>query len=105
MIPRLLTEILRQRIIKSNKIIILYGPRQVGKTTLVRELLNTLPYRSLSINADELVYQTVLSAWDLTQMKQLVDPGNGCLDSVEICGKKLAKWTRFTSTILEFAMC
>lgn len=73
MIPRLLTNTLRERITTSTKIIILYGPRQVGKTTLVRQLLDTLPYRCLSVNADELIYQTVLSSRDLAQMKLLVD--------------------------------
>jgi len=73
MIARLITNTIRQQVSESNKIIILYGPRQVGKTTLVRELINTLPYRSLQVNADELVYQTVLSTRDLTQMKLLVE--------------------------------
>ena len=72
MIPRLLTDTIRQRVTDSNKIIVLYGPRQVGKTTLVRELIKELPYRSLAVNADELVYQTVLSGRDLAQMKLLV---------------------------------
>ncbi|SOD82893.1 ATP-binding protein [Spirosoma fluviale] len=73
MIPRLLADSLRQRIIDSNKIVILYGPRQVGKTTLIRELINELPYKSLQVSADELLYQTVLSARDLTRMKLLVE--------------------------------
>lgn len=73
MIPRLIAASLWQRIIDSTKIIIVYGPRQVGKTTLVGELINSLPYRSLSINADELLYQTVLSSRDLSKMKLLVD--------------------------------
>ncbi|MBD2757355.1 ATP-binding protein [Spirosoma sp. BT704] len=73
MIPRLLAATIRQRIVESNKIIILYGPRQVGKTTLVRDLINTLPYRSLMVNADELVYQTILSSRDLSQMRLLVE--------------------------------
>lgn len=73
MIPRLLTSTIEQQIISSDKIIILYGPRQVGKTTLVRELINRLPYRSLAVNTDELAYQTALSARDLTQMKLVVE--------------------------------
>lgn len=73
MIPRLTAESLRQRIIDSTKIIIVYGPRQVGKTTLVRELIDSLPYRSLAVNADELLYQNVLSSRDLSKMKLLVD--------------------------------
>jgi len=60
MIPRLLTETIQKRLTESNKIIIFYGPRQVGKTTLVREIISRLPYRALTVNADELIYQTVL---------------------------------------------
>ena len=73
MIPRLITSAIRQRLTDSDKIIVLYGPRQVGKTTLVRELIRDLPYKSLSVNADELLYQTVLSSRDLAQMKLLVE--------------------------------
>ncbi|MFD2572643.1 ATP-binding protein [Spirosoma soli] len=72
-IPRLLSKPIRQRLIESDKIIILYGPRQVGKTTLVRELINTLPYRSLNVNTDEAMYESVLSGRDLAQMKLLVE--------------------------------
>ena len=73
MIARLLTQTIRKRLIESHKIIILYGPRQVGKTTMVRSLIQELPYKSLMVNADELVYQTVLSSRDLAQMKLLVE--------------------------------
>ncbi|WP_080056099.1 ATP-binding protein [Spirosoma aerolatum] len=73
MIRRQLSDTIRKKLLESNKIIILYGPRQVGKTTLVRELISTLPYRSLSVNADELLYQTVLSGRNLNQMKLLVE--------------------------------
>jgi predicted AAA+ superfamily ATPase len=73
MIPRLLTETIQKRLVASNKIIILYGPRQVGKTTLVRKIIQELPYRSLMVNADELPYQTVLASRDLAQMKLLVE--------------------------------
>lgn len=73
MIPRQLTSAIRQKLVESNKVIVLYGPQQVGKTTLVRQLIDTLSYRSLSVNADELLYQTVLSGRDLNQMKLLVE--------------------------------
>ncbi|MBN8821393.1 MULTISPECIES: ATP-binding protein [unclassified Spirosoma] len=73
MIRRQLSDTIHKKLLESNKIIVLYGPRQVGKTTLVRELIGTLPYRSLSVNADELLYQTVLSGRNLNQMKLLVE--------------------------------
>ncbi len=55
------------------KIAILYGPRQVGKTTLARQVLSQLPLKSLEINADESKYIEVLSSRDLTKMRRLVD--------------------------------
>ncbi|TAE30672.1 MAG: ATP-binding protein [Cytophagales bacterium] len=73
MISRLLMGSIQTRLASSDKIIVLFGPRQVGKTTLVRLLLQELPYRSLSINADELVYQTVLSSRNLAQIRLLVE--------------------------------
>ncbi|KAB7733129.1 AAA family ATPase [Rudanella paleaurantiibacter] len=73
MIPRLLFEEIKSRVLSSNKIIVLYGPRQVGKTTLVRELIRQLPYRALAVNADELPYSNVLSSRDLAQMRLLVE--------------------------------
>lgn len=72
MIQRALADKIREDVRASNKIVIIYGPRQVGKTTLVRELLNGLPVKSLEINADQLKYNDILSSRDLTKMKELV---------------------------------
>ncbi|MCU0500973.1 MAG: ATP-binding protein [Anaerolineae bacterium] len=55
------------------KIVIIYGARQVGKTTLVRRVLDDLPYRSLAINADELRYNEILSSRDLRQLRGLTE--------------------------------
>ena len=46
------------------KVLVLYGPRQVGKTTLSHDLIDSLPYRSRFINADELIYREALSSQD-----------------------------------------
>ncbi|MCP4427859.1 MAG: ATP-binding protein [Chloroflexi bacterium] len=56
---------------KGDKIILLFGARQVGKTTLVQRILASSPYRALSINADELRYTDVLSSRDLRQLRDL----------------------------------
>lgn len=56
---------------KGNKIILLFGARQVGKTTLVQRVLAGVAYRTLSINADELRYTDVLSSRDLRQLRDL----------------------------------
>ncbi|MFN4144509.1 MAG: ATP-binding protein [Runella sp.] len=71
-IPRQLLSVLRERLIESSKIIVLYGARQVGKTTLIRQVLADLPYKTLSINADEKRYTDVLSSRDFAQMQRLV---------------------------------
>jgi predicted AAA+ superfamily ATPase len=71
-IPRSLSTTLERRLKKSNKVVILYGARQTGKTTLVRRLLEQLPFRSLEINADELRYVDALSSRNLITLKRLV---------------------------------
>jgi uncharacterized protein len=73
MIPRLHTDTLKRRILESDKVIILYGPRQVGKTTLIRSLLADLPYRALSLSADEIRYTEALGSRDLNRMLLLVE--------------------------------
>ncbi len=44
------------------KVLVLYGPRQVGKTTLAQELLGAVALRSKFVNADELLYREALSS-------------------------------------------
>ena len=53
---------------KKNKIIILYGARQVGKSTLVDEILAKLSLKILKINADEVKYREVLASQDLKKL-------------------------------------
>jgi len=44
------------------KVLVLYGPRQVGKTTLANDLIASVPLRSRFINADELLYREALAS-------------------------------------------
>lgn len=60
------------KIEQNNKIIIIYGARQVGKTTLANQIIDFLGLKTLKINADELKYHDVLSSRDLEKMKSLV---------------------------------
>ncbi|MBX7236016.1 MAG: ATP-binding protein [Caldilineales bacterium] len=73
MIPRLLQTHITEQVQAGGKIVLIYGARQVGKTTLVQSLLATLPYRSLTISADELRYADVLSSRDLRRLRGLVE--------------------------------
>jgi len=73
MIPRTHTADIREKLLHSTKIILLYGPRQVGKTTLVRNILSDFPGKCLEINADQPKYIDLLSSRDLLKMRSLVD--------------------------------
>ena len=73
MITRLLQKRITQQLQVGGKIVVVYGARQVGKTTLVRRVLEDLPFRSLAINADELRYVEVLASRDLRRLRGLVE--------------------------------
>ena len=60
-IQRLLLSQLQDTIIPG-KVLVLYGPRQVGKTTLAKDLLSLVSLRSRFVNADELVYREALAS-------------------------------------------
>jgi hypothetical protein len=51
-----------QAAIMPGKVLVLYGPRQVGKTTLVTELISQSTSRCKLINADELIYREALAS-------------------------------------------
>ena len=51
------------------KVVILYGPRQVGKTTLVKEVLSHSSKRFFQVNADEKKYSDLFSSRDLTKIQ------------------------------------
>lgn len=73
MLTRALLPILTERLQNSPKIVLLYGPRQAGKTTLIKQVLANSALRKLEINADEQRYHDVLSSRDLNQLKLLVE--------------------------------
>lgn len=69
---RALKNKIKDAILRSDKVILLYGARQTGKTTLIKGILKELSLHSLIINADEIRYIDVLSSRDLNKMKLLV---------------------------------
>lgn len=60
------------KLIQTRKAIIIYGARQVGKTTLVEQLVNQMQLKTLIINADQQKYIDILSSRDLNKMRSLV---------------------------------
>lgn len=71
-IQRILQNILLPRLQTTKKIVILYGPRQVGKTTLATDILSKLHFKALAINADQKRFLDVLSSRDSQKMGRLV---------------------------------
>lgn len=71
MISRTIQESIKQNLFKQ-KVILLIGARQIGKTTLLRELIKDCPEKSLWLNADELdIKQLLETANTSTQLLQL----------------------------------
>ena len=73
MINRNLYNTIKSKIVKGNKIVILYGARQVGKTTIARQIIKELGYKTRYINADLLRFHSVLSSRDLKQLTSLTN--------------------------------
>lgn len=57
----------------SRKIVIIYGPRQVGKTTFIKSLLAQRDEKSISINGDHRNHHDILSSRDINQLTNLVE--------------------------------
>jgi len=58
--------------ITPGKVVVLYGPRQVGKTTLLMELLATTGKKTKLVNADELRYREPLASQDMRILGDLL---------------------------------
>ena len=71
-LPRALSANIKEKLTSSDKGIILYGARQVGKTTLVQQIITELGLKTLTVNADQSRFLNILSSRDLTKIKSLV---------------------------------
>lgn len=61
-----------EKLRRSEKGIVIYGPRQVGKTTLVNEIIRRLGMKTLVVNGDQRRHHSVLSSRDLEKLSGLV---------------------------------
>ena len=68
MLPRLVLRSFDD-LLKPNKVLVIYGPRQVGKTTLVREYLEHTPFKYRLHTGEDLRVQSVLSSRDLKSLR------------------------------------
>lgn len=72
LIPRQIQNRL-EKYIEPNKAVIIYGPRRVGKTTLLKQILEKTKLKYKLLNGDFLNVQEVLSSQNLTRLSELVD--------------------------------
>lgn len=72
-IERLHQKNVAQDLAHSDKVLVIYGARQVGKTTLVRELMREYSGKVLELNADNMPFMEALSGRNLEQLKGLVE--------------------------------
>lgn len=71
MIQRMVENQIRDRLFKG-KVILLFGPRQVGKTTLVKRIMQTYQDTSLYFNGDEPDVQQLLHRKSSTELKAII---------------------------------
>jgi len=72
-INRYLRKSISEELIKGQKLVVLYGARQTGKTSLLTSITKELPYKTIRANADQARYQEVFSGQDLKKMRDLVE--------------------------------
>ena len=70
-IHRLLIDELQNNLIQG-KVLVLYGHRQAGKTTLAQDLLASTTLRTKFVNADELLYREALASQDLKTLNEVL---------------------------------
>lgn len=70
-LQRAIADQLRAALDQPGSAVILYGPRQAGKTTLVRQLLSERP-DAVSFTGDDLHTQTLLARHELEHLKRIV---------------------------------
>jgi len=73
LISRSLKPILLQKLQTSAKGVVIYGARQVGKTTLANELLDQLKLKTLTVNGDQSRFLDIFSSRDLIKIQSLVE--------------------------------
>lgn len=71
-IQRLLSDQIKNKIIQTPKVVIIYGARQVGKTTLLNRIVDDLPLKALRIDAEDSRYTEVLTSKNVDRLRSLL---------------------------------
>ncbi len=60
------------RLISPNKTIVIYGPRQCGKTTLLNKFLERVSEKYLFVNGEDITVQNYLSSQSVTKLRDFI---------------------------------
>lgn len=72
-INRTITDSVKKSLLNDEKVVIIYGARQTGKTTMANNILNSISGKTLRVNADEEKYIELLSSRDYSRMQLLIE--------------------------------
>ena len=73
LIPRSLNQIITGKLKSSNKGVVVYGARQVGKTTLANQIIANLRLKTIVVNGDQSRYLDIFSSRDLGKINSFVE--------------------------------
>lgn len=71
MIKRILENLVNEQLFQK-KVLLLYGPRQVGKTTLLKKIISDFEGKTLFLNADDPTVFNLLNRPNTMQLRQLI---------------------------------
>jgi uncharacterized protein len=71
-IERKLYASLKEAVVNYVKVILLFGPRQVGKSSLIRKILEELPYRSAIFNGEEADVMAIFNSMIYEKMNEAI---------------------------------
>lgn len=71
-IPRLITGQIKNHILNTSKVVVIYGARQVGKTTLLNHIVEESRLRTLRVDADDARFTEILSSKNTERLKSLL---------------------------------
>lgn len=72
MIKRILEQEIKESILTGDKVIIVFGPRQVGKTTIIDHIIQQIDIQAIKVNADDLIYADVFESRNYKTMMDFI---------------------------------
>lgn len=61
-----------KKIIAPNKVVVIYGPRRCGKTTLINKYLENIKQKYLLMNGDDIIAQEYLGSQSIEKLKSFI---------------------------------